>query len=166
LASFGSNVLIENDEDENKIGEAIDRIQRFCHFLIESFSRRFFRRKKSQDKKTNITTQESTNDLPLPILTKLEESNALSIIHEDIEMQPMNNHPITSLPIWRILHRPPDCCPKMISKHFACCAKCIPKSIQEQWTYFRSLAHRFVEHRFFEWFIIFSILVSSITLVS
>ncbi len=47
LASFGSNVLIENDEDENKIGEAIDRIQRFFHFLIEFFSCRFRREKES-----------------------------------------------------------------------------------------------------------------------
>ncbi len=89
--------------------------------------------------------------------------NALSITHEDIEMQPMN---IISSPTWEILHIPSDCCPKMISKHFSCCAKCIPKFIQEQWTYLRSLAHCLVKHRFFEWFIIISILVSSITLVS
>jgi hypothetical protein len=31
LASFGSNVLNEKEDDENKIGEAIDRIQRFFH---------------------------------------------------------------------------------------------------------------------------------------
>jgi hypothetical protein len=77
-------------------------------------------------------------------------------------MQPMNNNSTTS----QILHMPPDCCPKMISKHFSCCAKCIPKFIQEGWIHLRSLAHGMVEHRFFEWFIIINIIISSITLVS
>jgi len=159
LGSFSSNVLEkEDDDDENKIRVAIDRIQRFFDFLIKFI----FRRKK----KTNINdTQESVSNLPLPTL---EESNAndLSTTNEDIEMQPMNNNSIKSPPTWQILHMPPDCCPTMISKHFSCCAKCIPKCIQERWTYLRSLAHCFVEHRFFEWFIIVIILVSSITLVS
>jgi hypothetical protein len=48
LASFGSSVLTEKEE-ENKIGEAIDRIQRFFHFLIEFISR-LFRRKKQRQK--------------------------------------------------------------------------------------------------------------------
>ncbi len=59
-------------------------------------------------------------------------------------MQPMN---VISSPTWE----PSDCCPKVI---------------QERWTYLRNLAHCLVKHRFFEWFIIVSILVSSITLVS
>ena len=81
-------------------------------------------------------------------------------------MQPMNNNSIISHQTWQILHTPSDCCPNMISKYFSCCTKCIPKMIQEQWIYLRSLVHHFVEHRFFEWFIIASILVSSTTLVS
>ncbi len=63
-------------------------------------------------------------------------------------MQSMN---IISSPTWKIVHMPSDCCPKVI---------------QERWTYLRNLAHCLVKHRFFEWFIIVSILVSSITLVS
>lgn len=35
LASFGSNVLIEKEEDEDKIGEAIDRIKRFFRSLLQ-----------------------------------------------------------------------------------------------------------------------------------
>jgi hypothetical protein len=81
-------------------------------------------------------------------------------------MQPIDNSSITSPPTWHILHMPPDCFPPIISKHFSCCAKCIPKLIQEQWTYLRSVAHRLVEHGYFEWFIIISILASSTTLVS
>jgi hypothetical protein len=81
-------------------------------------------------------------------------------------MQSMNNNCITSPPTWQIHHMPPDCCPQMISKHFSCCAKCIPKLLQERWIYFRSLAHCLVEHRCFEWIIITSIVVSSTTLVS
>jgi hypothetical protein len=81
-------------------------------------------------------------------------------------MQAINNNSITTPPTWQIVHMPPDCCPNMISKHFSCCAKCIPKIIQERWTYFRSVAHRLVEHQSFEWFIIISILASSTTLVS
>jgi hypothetical protein len=125
LASFSSNVFNEKEDDENKIGEAIDRIQRFFHLF---------------HRKTNAslsTTQELVLNLPLS---------------EDIEMQPMN---IISSPTLEILHMPSNCC-----------AKCIPKLIEERWTYLRSLAQCLVKHRFFEWFIIISILVSSITLVS
>jgi hypothetical protein len=46
LASFGSNVLTEKEDEENKIAEAIDRIQRFVDFLIL----RLFRRKKKNSK--------------------------------------------------------------------------------------------------------------------
>ncbi len=53
LASFGSNVLTEKEDEENKIGEAIDRIQRFFHFLIQ-FIFRLFDRKKSHEKKISI----------------------------------------------------------------------------------------------------------------
>ncbi len=145
LASFGSNVLIENDDDdENKIAEAIDRIQRFYYYITDSISHRFCPKK---PRKKEI---------------KLEES----IVPENIEMKPMRNSRIMSLSVRQILHKPPDCCPTIISKHFSCCSKFIPKSIEEHWTYFRSLTHCFVEHRYFEWFIIFSILISSITLVS
>jgi len=80
-------------------------------------------------------------------------------------MQPMDDNSVTS-PTWQILHMPPDCCPKMISKHFSCCTKCVPIVVQERWTYLRSLAHLLVEHRLFEWFIIVTILASSTTLVS
>jgi hypothetical protein len=61
---------------------------------------------------------------------------------------------------------PPDCCPRIISKHFDSYKYLIPKIIQRYWTYLRSKAHRLVEHRFFEWLIIASILASSTTLVS
>ncbi|CAF0840530.1 unnamed protein product [Rotaria sordida] len=189
LASFGSNVLSEKEDDENKIGEAIDRIQRFFHILIE-FIFRLFRRKNQREKKTFIENninetviynqslscrEEFVDTLPLPRLYQIEEFNIslplpddLSTIFEDIEMQPMNNNnnnnTITSRSTWQILYMPPDCCPTIISKHFSCCVKCIPKFIQEQWRHLRSLAHRFVEHRFFEWVIIASILASSTTL--
>lgn len=78
------------------------------------------------------------------------------------------NSPITpTIPSPNVfLHMPPDCCPRMISKHFTCCKGLVPKSIQRYWTYLRSKAHRLVEHRFFEWLIIASILASSTTLVS
>jgi hypothetical protein len=83
-------------------------------------------------------------------------------------MQPMNRNSVISVPsaTWQTLHMPPDCCPKFILKRFSCCAKCIPKRIRQRWTYLRSRAHRLVEHRFFEWLIIASILASSSTLVS
>ena len=89
-------------------------------------------------------------------------------MNEDIEMQPMNSTSRTQLtsPTWQELHRPPDCCPRIILKQFAFCANIIPKDFQQQWTYLRSRAHRLVEHRFFEWLIIGSILASSTTLVS
>lgn len=63
-------------------------------------------------------------------------------------MQPMN------IQTSEILHQQSNCC--YIKK----------KCVQEKWIYLRNLTHRLVEHRYFEWFIIISILVSSITLVS
>ncbi|CAF2980682.1 unnamed protein product [Rotaria sp. Silwood2] len=189
LASFGSNVLREREkeDDENKIGEAIDRIQRCFRFVIR-YILGLFRRKKSRQKMISIennideivsynralpATQELVSKLPLPTLIDLEKTNTslvitnnAAIINEDIEMQLMNNDStVTINPItWENLHMPPDCCSKMISKHFSCCAKYIPIRIQQRWTYLRSKAHRLVEHRFFEWLIIGSILASSTTL--
>ncbi|CAF4713197.1 unnamed protein product [Rotaria sp. Silwood1] len=179
LASFGSNILIEKEDDENKIGEAIDRIQRFFHYLIESI----FHQKQQQQQqkedyiKNNInnqslsTTRELVGNVSLLIFYIIEEfnvsvctTNNLSTIQEDIEMQTMNNDSIISNSKWQVLHRSSDCCPILISNHFSCFAKCIPKVIQEQWIYFRSIAHLFVEHRFFEWLIVGSILASSTTL--
>ncbi|UJR10951.1 hypothetical protein I4U23_015136 [Adineta vaga] len=112
LASFNSNVLVEKEEDdnENKITEAIDRIRRFIHRLCH-----------------RQQSQRLMNDVPLPVIHKLEESN--TIIHENIEMQPIHRR-ISS--IEPILHKPPDdCCPKFISKHFICCTKCIPKALED-----------------------------------
>jgi hypothetical protein len=34
LTSFDSNVLTKNEDEENKISEAIDRIRRFCRFIL------------------------------------------------------------------------------------------------------------------------------------
>ena len=93
---------------------------------------------------------------------------------EDIEMQLLNNntndpptplHP-TALTDDEKLHMPPDCCPKLISKHFVSYKDMVPEVIERHWTFLRSKAHRLVEHRFFEWLIIASILASSTTLVS
>ena len=49
LASFGSNVLKErdNEDDDNKIGEAIERIQRCFRFLIQSICGLFSRKKRT-----------------------------------------------------------------------------------------------------------------------
>jgi hypothetical protein len=114
----------------------------------------------------------SSNNLTLPTLCQSKELNTSVLVTDDslikddnIEMQPMNDNSILS-PAWQILHRPPDCFPNIISKYFTCCGKCIPKSIQERWTYFRSLSHYVVEHQYFEYLIIISILASSTTLVS
>ncbi|CAF1587688.1 unnamed protein product, partial [Adineta ricciae] len=139
LASFNSNVFVEKEEDENenKIAEAINRIQRFVRFLIEILRR-------------NETKS---------IKYKVKASKA--IIVETIEMQAMDS--AVSLPE-NILDTPPDCCPTLISKYFACCAECIPQFLQTQWKSLRSSIHRLVQHRFFEWFIIASIVASSITL--
>ncbi|CAF1639120.1 unnamed protein product [Rotaria magnacalcarata] len=177
LASFSSNVLTEKEEEENKIAEAIDRIQRFYHFLIK-FIVHFFDRKKQQTNIENNTnensltaTQKLIGTFPSPTLYDLEQfntsvvlSNDLLNTDEDIAMRTINKNSITSPPTWQSLHTPLDCCPAMISKHFSCCSKCVPKLIQERWTYLRSQAHWLVEHQVFEWLIIVSILASSTTL--
>jgi len=93
----------------------------------------------------------------------------LARTNEDIELKPLNNNnPITSTILLsnQSLPMPPDCCPKIISKYFDRYKYIIPERIQQRWTYLRSKAHRLVEHRFFEWLIIASILASSSTLVS
>ncbi|CAF4986441.1 unnamed protein product, partial [Rotaria sp. Silwood1] len=185
LASFGSSVLTEKeDEEENKIAEALDRIQRFIDFLI-AFILRLFHRKKQilkdisienninniiTDNQLSSTTKESTNNLTLRTLCQSEDLNTSVLLnndslikHDNIEIQPINNNSISSS-AWQILHIPPDCFPNIISKYFTCCGKCIPKSIQERWTYFRSLIHYIVEHQYFEYLIISSILASSTAL--
>ncbi len=54
LASFGSNVLSgEKEDDDNKIGEAIDRIQRCFHFIIRTIYH-LFSRKKTIEIENNI----------------------------------------------------------------------------------------------------------------
>ncbi len=54
LASFGSLNEREKDDDDNKIGEAIDRIQRCFRFLIRVICGLFTRKKKpSIDNNTN-----------------------------------------------------------------------------------------------------------------
>ena len=113
-------------------------------------------------------------NLPRPSLSDLQNFNGTLVIPnesirigQEIEMQPMNRngqvHSTSTLN--HILHMPPDCCPKFIGKRFRCFAKWIPRRIRHRWTYLRSRAHRLVEHRFFEWLIIASILASSSTLV-
>ncbi|CAF3995487.1 unnamed protein product [Rotaria sordida] len=180
LASFGSSVLTEkeDDEEEDKIAEALNRIQRFIDFLITFILRLFHRKKQILKDINNIvvdnqllsTTKESTNNLTLQTLYQSEDLNISVVLnndslikHDNIEIQPMNNNSISPSP-WQILHIPPDCFPNIISKHFICCDKYISKSIQEQWTYFRSLIYYIVEHQYFEYLIIISILASSTTL--
>ncbi len=60
LASFGSNVLTEKEDEENKIGEAIDRIQRFIYFLIAFILRLFDRNKKILK---DISIENNINDI-------------------------------------------------------------------------------------------------------
>jgi hypothetical protein len=86
---------------------------------------------------------------------------------EEIEMKPLNNPTSPTIPLSNShLLMPPDCCWRTISEHFDGCKDIIPQSIQRRWTCLRGKAHRLVEHRFFEWLIIASILASSTTLVS
>ncbi|CAF4218965.1 unnamed protein product [Rotaria socialis] len=174
LASFGSDVLTENENEDNKIAEAIDRIQRFFNFLTTFILRLFHRNKQIlkdiNDNQLSSTTKGSTNNLTLPALCQSAELNTSIILttnslveHDNIEMQPIDDNSI-SLPSCQNLHIAPDCFPNAISKYFTCCSKCIPKSIQERWTYFRSLTHYIVEHQYFELLIIISILASSTSL--
>lgn len=57
LASFGSNVLAEREkeDDDNKIGEAIDRIQRCFRFIFRSIYRLFCRKKREKIAQSNTT---------------------------------------------------------------------------------------------------------------
>ncbi|CAF1331232.1 unnamed protein product [Adineta ricciae] len=177
LASFGSNVLAEREkeDDDNKIGEAIERLQRCFHFLIRSIFRPFSLIKQAQDTPvtdnhldTTLFHNRSTRtSLSLPMTSDQEKFNDSVKMNEDIEMKLMNSHSNTPLTSPIDLHHrmpPPDCCPKLITKHLSCCAKCIPKPIRQKWTFFRSRTLQLVEHRFFERLIIASILASSTTL--
>jgi hypothetical protein len=60
LASFGSNVLSgEKEDDDNKIGEAIDRIQRCFRFIFHSIFRLFCRKKQQKTKILQSNTTET-----------------------------------------------------------------------------------------------------------
>ncbi|CAF3628000.1 unnamed protein product [Rotaria socialis] len=187
LASFGSNVLTEKEEEENKIVEAIDRIQRFCRFLKQYIIYHLFCQYKPRRKQTLIencvddtvaddqslsVARDAVSYLPVPTSSQFEQSTTSVYITsdpltagEEIEMEPMNTDFIPPPPpSWEVVHLPPDCFSNAITKYFACCAKCIPQRMQKRWTYLRSAAHWVVEHRYFEWVIIISILTSSTTL--
>ncbi|CAF3598036.1 unnamed protein product [Adineta steineri] len=193
LASFGSNVLREggNDDDDNKIGEAIERIQRLFRFIVNSIVHLFCRKRQEQERMrpiANITdenlfynrspssTKKRLQSIIPASITTLEQdksngslflTNNSMKINEDIEMQLINSHSntlLTQLAEQNHHITPPDCFPKIISKHCSCCSLCIPKCVQRKWKLLRSKAHRLVEHRFFERLIIASILASSTTL--
>jgi hypothetical protein len=61
LASFGSNVLSEREkeDDDNKIGEAIDRIQRCFRFIFHFIFRLFFPKKREKIKIRQSNTNET-----------------------------------------------------------------------------------------------------------
>ncbi|CAF1538985.1 unnamed protein product [Rotaria magnacalcarata] len=181
LASFGSDVLSSEGEKENKIGEAINRIPRFFHFLTGHIFCGNKRQKDTDIKSNNNETgtciqpfsaiEELNNNLSSPKLYTSAEVNVpvplindSSKVYKDIEMYPMNDDTITSRGTCQTLPMPPDCCPNMISEHFSCCAKCIPKSIEKRWTNIRGRCLRLIEHSYFEWFVIASILASSTAL--
>ncbi|CAF1333264.1 unnamed protein product [Rotaria magnacalcarata] len=143
LNSFGSNVLTEKEDEDDKIGEAIDRIQRFFHFLIENLVY-FFCGKKQRQKDADVenknnenslsTTEELVNSIPSANVNQSEDINFavplihdLSTTHEGTEEQPIHGETIEFHPKQSTLYTPPACCHKMILKHFSCCAKCIPQ---------------------------------------
>jgi hypothetical protein len=61
LASFGSNVLAEREkeDDDNKIGEAVERIQRCFRFICRSIFRLCRRKKRQKFKMTSTDTNET-----------------------------------------------------------------------------------------------------------
>jgi hypothetical protein len=61
LASFGSNVLRERekDDDDNKIGEAIERIQRYSRAFMRFIFRLCCRKKQRQK---SMITESDTNE--------------------------------------------------------------------------------------------------------
>jgi hypothetical protein len=61
LASFSSNNLSEREkeDDDNKIGEAIDRIQRCFRFIFFSIFHLFCRRKRQKTKILQSNTTET-----------------------------------------------------------------------------------------------------------
>ncbi|CAF4252175.1 unnamed protein product [Rotaria magnacalcarata] len=158
LNSFGSNVLTEKEDEDDKIGEAIDRIQRFFHFLIENLVY-FFCGKKQRQKDADVenknnenslsTTEELVNSIPSANVNQSEDINFavplihdLSTTHEGTEEQPIHGETIEFHPKQSTLYTPPACCHKMILKHFSCCAKCIPQGIHERWTTIRRHSFR------------------------
>ncbi len=81
LASFGSNVLSERekDDDDNKIGEAIDRIQRCFRSIFRSIFRLFCRKKRHKLKVLNNNTTETIYFNQVCLLKSLGISFILSI---------------------------------------------------------------------------------------
>ena len=75
LASFGSSVLTEKEDESNKIGEAISRIRRFLHFLIQ-FMLHLFRREKGSavkiDIENNIDHTVAYNQVCLLLFSSIE----------------------------------------------------------------------------------------------
>jgi len=133
----------------------------FLALLLASFSSDVLTETETEDDENKIA--EAINRIRT-FFSRKEPSDLV------IEMQTMNNSQIISIcpdeETETVVTHPPDCCPNAISKHFTCCSKLISKRMKNRWLNIRRLAHRFVEQPFFEWFIIGTILISSITLVS
>lgn len=130
-----------------------------------------------------ITTADFLNNTSSPstidVDTKKDKLNGSLVLTneavepiEDIEMKPLNNAASPTLTNPTVFtydsngQTPPDCCSEVVLQYFSFCVPFVPEVVKKYWTLLRSKANRLVEHRFFEWLIMASILASSTTLVS
>lgn len=159
LSSFGADKLKMDDKDDeiNKIQEAINRIRRFFRFLYFSFV------------KINMNTKQvDINDLDDEIyFDKFNDSKILkSEFKNDKYMSTVLAISTSTLNSNESLKdaSPPDCFPKLFLKNFCCISE--NSIFFLQWVELRTKAYKCVEHKYFEFFIILMIIISSISLVN
>ena len=83
LASFGSNVLAgEKEDDDNKIGEAIERLQRWFRSLIQFIFGLFLGKRREKNKISQKDTCETIylNEVRYPLLLSLSSHFPILVI--------------------------------------------------------------------------------------
>lgn len=182
LSSFdSSNLNSEDDEDDNKIEEAVNRIKRFFKFLFDKIRRLCCRKSvlkeeiKQEEKEAEVVEQLLDKYLSsynkeidkLKSLANISVTSGSISDDEDItdetvtEIEKQNNDSIKTEEAEISIEEPypPPCFPELCLNRFKCCNR------ETKFTKIRKIFYKIVESDPFETFILILILLSSAALV-
>lgn len=190
LSSFGADKLKKEDKEDkiNKIQEAVERIKRFFRYIYRNIAKIFGKNIRNVKKSRSDVDQilgrrasarngeedirygmKSKNSLDFErysissstkiLKCQLENDKCVSIVIPTLDANHESNVPVEGTP--------PDCFPKCCyaRKKFLCYRPDENSYFSQNWTKLRTNAFKYLEHRYFEIFIIIMIICSSISLV-